>query len=100
MTFSIISRIVSVWHARWVHIYGGRIQGTSSAPILIPLCGYQKCTASLGGDGPMGRNGRRRASKVKQRGMLFICLNADIAGQFEFIQHNWLNNGPLQRSLR
>ena len=25
--------------------------------------------------------------------MLFICLNADIAGQFEFIQHNWLNNG-------
>jgi Dyp-type peroxidase family len=26
------------------------------------------------------------------RGMLFICLNADIAGQFEHVQHNWLNN--------
>ena len=28
----------------------------------------------------------------KSRGMLFIALNADIAGQFEMIQHTWLNN--------
>ena len=28
----------------------------------------------------------------ERRGMLFICLNADIAGQFEHIQHTWLNN--------
>jgi deferrochelatase/peroxidase EfeB len=27
-----------------------------------------------------------------ERGMFFICLNADIAGQFELIQHSWLNN--------
>ena len=27
-----------------------------------------------------------------KRGLLFVCLNADIAGQFELIQHNWLNN--------
>jgi len=27
-----------------------------------------------------------------ERGMLFIALNADIAGQFELIQHSWLNN--------
>jgi Dyp-type peroxidase family len=27
-----------------------------------------------------------------ERGMLFIALNADIAGQFEIIQHSWLNN--------
>ncbi|MGO4714815.1 Dyp-type peroxidase [Bradyrhizobium sp. 2TAF24] len=26
------------------------------------------------------------------RGLLFLCLNADIAGQFEMIQHSWLNN--------
>lgn len=26
------------------------------------------------------------------RGMSFIALNADIAGQFEMIQHSWLNN--------
>jgi Dyp-type peroxidase family len=28
----------------------------------------------------------------KPRGMLFICLNADIADQFEHVQHTWLNN--------
>jgi Dyp-type peroxidase family len=28
----------------------------------------------------------------ESRGMLFIALNADIAGQFEMIQHSWLNN--------
>lgn len=27
-----------------------------------------------------------------KRGILFLCLNADIAGQFEMIQHSWLNN--------
>jgi Dyp-type peroxidase family len=26
------------------------------------------------------------------RGILFLCLNSDIAGQFEIIQHSWLNN--------
>ncbi|MEL7467155.1 MAG: hypothetical protein AAFN27_01795 [Pseudomonadota bacterium] len=26
------------------------------------------------------------------RGLFFICLNADIAGQFEFIQDSWINN--------
>lgn len=26
------------------------------------------------------------------RGLLFICLNANIARQFEFIQHTWINN--------
>ena len=34
----------------------------------------------------------REAQKKEPRGMLFICLNADIAGQFEHIQHTWLNN--------
>jgi deferrochelatase/peroxidase EfeB len=27
-----------------------------------------------------------------RRGIAFIALNADIAGQFEMIQHSWLNN--------
>lgn len=27
-----------------------------------------------------------------ERGMLFIALNADIGGQFEMIQHSWINN--------
>jgi Dyp-type peroxidase family len=31
-------------------------------------------------------------NEATERGMLFIALNADIAGQFEMIQHSWLNN--------
>lgn len=31
-------------------------------------------------------------SDKSKRGILFVCLNADIAGQFEMIQHSWLNN--------
>jgi deferrochelatase/peroxidase EfeB len=27
-----------------------------------------------------------------ERGLAFVCLNADIERQFEFIQHTWLNN--------
>lgn len=36
------------------------------------------------------------------RGIAFIALNADIAGQFEMIQHSWLNNmhfGGLQAGV-
>jgi len=28
----------------------------------------------------------------KERGLLFICLNADIERQFEFVQQTWINN--------
>ena len=38
---------------------------------------------------PNGANGN---SDKAERGMLFIALNADIAGQFEMIQHSWINN--------
>jgi deferrochelatase/peroxidase EfeB len=40
-------------------------------------------------------NPGRRASNATDdpRGIFFIALNADIAGQFELIQHSWLNNG-------
>lgn len=31
-------------------------------------------------------------SEKAERGMMFIALNADIAGQFETIQHSWINN--------
>ena len=27
-----------------------------------------------------------------ERGLHFICLNGNIARQFEFIQHTWINN--------
>jgi Dyp-type peroxidase family len=38
---------------------------------------------------PNGANGH---GDKAERGMLFIALNADIAGQFEMIQHSWINN--------
>jgi len=38
----------------------------------------------------MAVNGARGTQT--RRGIYFICLNADIAGQFELIQHSWLNN--------
>jgi Dyp-type peroxidase family len=45
---------------------------------------------------PYGEQWRPDSEKADgdkaERGMLFIALNADIAGQFEMIQHSWLNN--------
>lgn len=38
---------------------------------------------------PHGANGH---GDKAERGMLFIALNADITGQFEMIQHSWINN--------
>jgi Dyp-type peroxidase family len=32
------------------------------------------------------------ASMQEERGIHFICLNASISGQFELIQHSWINN--------
>lgn len=31
-----------------------------------------------------------------ERGLYFICFNADIARQFEFIQNNWVNNPKFE----
>ena len=35
---------------------------------------------------------KTRAGDGGTRGLFFICLNTDIAGQFEFIQDTWINN--------
>jgi Dyp-type peroxidase family len=41
----------------------------------------------------VARNGADDTAGIKgRRGIHFMCLNADIAGQFELIQHSWLNN--------
>jgi Dyp-type peroxidase family len=42
---------------------------------------------------PYGERWEPNAANAEaERGMLFIALNADIAGQFETIQHSWINN--------
>lgn len=33
-----------------------------------------------------------RQDDGQERGLLFICLNANIERQFEFVQHTWINN--------
>lgn len=33
----------------------------------------------------------------QQRGLLFLCLNANIERQFEFVQHSWVNNVKFGR---
>jgi Dyp-type peroxidase family len=33
-----------------------------------------------------------KTKKDTERGLLFICLNADLERQFEFIQQNWINS--------
>ena len=37
----------------------------------------------------------RRTDDGKERGLLFICLNTDIARQFEFVQQTWLLNSDF-----
>ena len=37
----------------------------------------------------------RSYSSGGERGLHFICLNASIARQFEFIQQNWLNDSTF-----
>jgi deferrochelatase/peroxidase EfeB len=34
----------------------------------------------------------RDEGETEGRGLHFICLNANIARQFEFVSHTWLNN--------
>jgi Dyp-type peroxidase family len=38
------------------------------------------------------RDTEGQAQSAEPRGLHFICLNADIAGQFEMVQHTWLNS--------
>jgi Dyp-type peroxidase family len=40
---------------------------------------------------PASAEGEAKGDQAEGRGLHFICLNADIAGQFEMIQHTWLN---------
>ena len=37
------------------------------------------------------------ADDGKERGILFLCVNADIARQFEFVQQTWLNDPKFGR---
>ena len=42
--------------------------------------------------GPVAKNQTFGEKDCDDQGLLFMCVNADIAQQFEFIQQTWLNN--------
>ena len=43
------------------------------------------------------RRRRSPAATTSERGLNFICLNANIQRQFEFVNHTWLNNPKFGR---
>ena len=38
---------------------------------------------------------RGSPQEMGERGLMFLCLNADLERQYEFIQHNWINNSAF-----
>ena len=62
----------------------GRTYGEPFTPHLVPPDIVQAADANAGRPGP--------------RGLHFMCYNADIANQFEFVQQTWVN-GPMFQGL-
>ncbi|MEV8531437.1 Dyp-type peroxidase [Streptomyces sp. NPDC051211] len=46
----------------------------------------------VGASEPGGPGGPGGSGDGSERGLHFLCLNANISRQFEFVQHTWLNN--------
>ena len=44
---------------------------------------------------PLAGAGDRGADDDEERGLYFMCLNANLARQFEFVQHTWVNNSKF-----
>ena len=66
--------------------------------------GRSRSTGATGSCGAAASTGRRCRSSRRstaddsaERGLHFICLNANIARQFEFVNHTWLNNPKFGR---
>ena len=55
-------------------------------------------TAGTASSAAAAASGRRRP--VRSAECSFICLSANLARQYEFVQHTWVNNPGLQRARR
>ena len=86
----------AAWAARWAAMCAAPIRATRWRPTgrRQQTCSTPRTTtASCAAAANLGRRssdppyGRRR-----DRGLLFMCLNTDIARQFEFVQQTWLLN--------
>jgi Dyp-type peroxidase family len=77
-------------HVRRSNPRDGLAQDLASAPTLLNAANNHRIL----------RRGRKYGTKLddrnqddgQERGLLFICLNTDIARQFEFVQQTWLLN--------
>jgi Dyp-type peroxidase family len=72
---------------------GAHIRRANPRDALDPEAGPEQSLRSVNRHRLL-RRGRAYGdpSKPGERGIHFICLNANIARQFEFVQHTWLND--------
>ena len=88
---------LSVWLARSAPTSAAPTRATSSGPIPtyraapLPNASHPQARKSLRRTAAEGARWKNDGAD-KPRGIYFLCLNANIAGQFELIQHSWLNN--------
>lgn len=64
-------------------------RGRSYGPPLVPSFNPKEMIAAL-------QSENAQAVAGEKRGLMFICLNANIQRQFEFIQHTWCNNTKFE----
>lgn len=82
---------------------GSHVRRAFPRDALAPKASDAKTLLSAANNHRILRRGRKFGPKLetrgsddgKTRGLLFICLNTDIARQFEFIQQTWLLNSDF-----
>ena len=79
---------------------GSHVRRAFPRDALAPNEGARESLLEAANNHRILRRGRKYGPKIadyrgadgKERGLLFICLNTDIARQFEFVQQTWLLN--------
>lgn len=79
---------------------GSHVRRANPRDALAPTAGDKEALLEAANNHRILRRGRKFGPKVadyrkpdgKDRGLLFVCLNTDIARQFEFVQQTWLLN--------
>lgn len=79
---------------------GSHVRRANPRDGLAPTPGDKEALLEAANNHRILRRGRKYGPKIadyrvadgKDRGLLFVCLNTDIARQFEFVQQTWLLN--------
>jgi Dyp-type peroxidase family len=70
---------------------GAHVRRTNPRDSLDPIHGSERSAASARRHRIL-RRGRSYGTEGARRGLHFICLNANLSRQFEFVQRSWVNN--------